>query len=84
MDRPDNGRVMTGTGGLRKMRFAPPSRHMGKSGAMRVCYLWLPGLSRIYLMLIFSKSEMGNLSAAERKYFHKWVEFIRWQAENEA
>jgi hypothetical protein len=36
--RPDAGAVMAGTGGLRKVRFAPPSRHSGKSGAYRVGY----------------------------------------------
>lgn len=36
--RPEAGSVMGGTGGLRKLRFAPPSRHAGKRGAFRVIY----------------------------------------------
>jgi len=39
MHRPEAGAVMQGTGGVRKLRFAPPSWHMGKSGATRVCYI---------------------------------------------
>src|SRR5690606_32693397 len=39
---PEAGAVMTGTGGLRKIRFAPPSRGSGKSGAFRVAYIYLP------------------------------------------
>jgi len=83
MDRPHAGRLMVGTGGLRKTRFAPPSRHIGKSGAMRVGYLWLPEAARVYLLIIFPKNEKENLSAAERRYFHKWIEYIRWQVEHE-
>jgi len=32
--------VIRGTGGIRKMRFAPAVRHGGKSGGCRVCYVW--------------------------------------------
>jgi hypothetical protein len=83
MERPDAGKMMAGTGGLRKMRFAPPSRHIGKSGAMRVGYFWLVELAQIYLLVIFPKNEKENLSVAERKYFSKWIEYIRWHAEHE-
>ncbi len=38
MARPNVGDVMAGTGGVRKLRFAPPSRSGGKSGGLRVCY----------------------------------------------
>ena len=83
MDQPDVGKVMAGTGGLRKMRFAPPSRHVGKSGAMRVGYLCLAEFDRIYLLVIFPKNERQNLSPAERQYFRKWIDYVRWQVENE-
>lgn len=36
IERPDRGAVVAGTGGVRKVRFAPPSWHTGKSGAARV------------------------------------------------
>ena len=39
---PDAGDVMRGTGGVRKLRFAPPSWNTGKSGAARVCYAASP------------------------------------------
>lgn len=38
ISQPDGGAVMAGTGGVRKMRFAPPNWKRGKSGALRVCY----------------------------------------------
>jgi hypothetical protein len=42
MENPLSGKVMSRTGGVRKTRFAPPSRGSGKSGAYRVCYLYFP------------------------------------------
>ena len=36
IDNPEAGQVIPGTGGLRKLRFAPPSWHTGKRGASRV------------------------------------------------
>ena len=56
---------MRGTGGLRKIRFAPPSWHTGKRGAVRVCYAWFPGHARAYFVALFAKNEKANLSAAE-------------------
>ena len=66
MERPDEGAVMKGTGGLRKLRFAPPSWSVGKSGAMRVCYLHFPAHNQVYLVTLFAKNEQDNLTGAER------------------
>ena len=65
MERPDGGDVMRGTGGLRKVRFAPPTWATGKSGATRVCYAHFPQYRRIYLVTVFGKNEKANLSRAE-------------------
>ena len=59
--------VMKGTGGLRKIRFAPPSRGSGKSGSMRVGFAQFPEFRRIYLVTLFLKKDAGNLSAADCK-----------------
>jgi hypothetical protein len=66
MERPDAGDVMRGTGGLRKMRFAPPSWHRGKSGALRVCYALYRDYGLVFLVTFFSKNEQANLMPAER------------------
>jgi hypothetical protein len=57
--------VMKGTGGLRKIRFAPPSRGRGKSGSMRVGFAQFPEFGRIYLVTMFLKKDAENLSAAD-------------------
>ena len=66
MSNPAGPRVMKGTGGLRKIRFAPPSRGKGKSGSMRVGFAQFPECRRIYLVTLFLKKDADNLSAADR------------------
>jgi hypothetical protein len=66
MERPESGVVMPGTGGLRKIRFAPPSWHTGKSGATRVCYVIFADIGYCGLIALFAKNEQSNLNAAQK------------------
>jgi hypothetical protein len=70
------GAVVAGTGGLRKMRFAPPSRHVGKSGAFRVGYTYFQTADAIFLLAIYPKNEQANLTAAEKAEARSLIEFI--------
>ena len=67
MENPLSGKVMRNTGGVRKLRFAPPSRGTGKSGAFRVCYFYFPTYEIVLFVLIFPKSEQPNLTAEQEK-----------------
>jgi hypothetical protein len=62
---PDAAPVLRGSGGLRKLRFAPPSRHTGKRGAMRVGFAYFRLHSAIFVVSMFSKNEVQNFSKAE-------------------
>ena len=64
---PESGDVMKGTGGLRKLRFAPRSARRGKSGSMRVCYALYPEHGFVFLVTLFQKSEQANLTPTERQ-----------------
>lgn len=55
MCRPRAGDLISGTGGLRKLRFAPGGWKSGKSGALRVCYVFLEKYGMVLLCLAFSK-----------------------------
>jgi len=57
---------MKGTGGLRKVRFAPPSWHTGKSGAARVCYAHFAVFDTVSFVTLFAKKDQANLTRAER------------------
>lgn len=59
------------TGGFRKVRFARPSRREGKSGGTRVVYYFLDPQSRIYLLLVYSKSVKDDLTRAEENELRK-------------
>ena len=66
---PEVGDLMPGTGGYRKVRFALPGK--GKSGGARVIYLYGGEDMPIFLITVYSKSEKGNLSKAERNALAK-------------
>jgi hypothetical protein len=67
IDSPDKAPVIARTGGLRKLRFAPPGSGKGKSGAYRVCYAYFPAYGAVALFVIFGKNERSDLSAAEAR-----------------
>ena len=70
--RPDQGKVIPGGGGLRKMRWALAGR--GKSGGARVIYFWFVAQAVIYLLLIYSKNEQEDLTPEQLKLLRKTVE----------
>jgi hypothetical protein len=76
MENPETGSVMSGTGGIRKLRFAPPSMHTGKRGATRVCYAVIFE-DVCYLFTIFPKNQMPNLSASDKAALRSLIADIR-------
>lgn len=66
VDAPTSGKPIPGTGGLRKVRFSPPSWNRGKSGSTRVCYVYFQTASAIYLFTIYTKTQQENLSPADK------------------
>jgi mRNA-degrading endonuclease RelE of RelBE toxin-antitoxin system len=57
---PSQGKVIPGTGGLRKLRFG--TRGKGKRGGLRVIYYWHVEEKTIYLLLVYAKSTSEDLS----------------------
>ena len=68
---PQVGKVMQGTGGVRKMRFALENR--GKSGSIRVIYIDFEIREKLYLLTAYPKSEKDNLTKSERNELKKLV-----------
>ena len=82
-DAPDASPVMSGTGGLRKIRFAPVASAGGKSGGARVCYAHFAEFQLVYLCAVYPKNEKANLTAAERNAYRAVLEsFRRYLREN--
>ncbi len=61
---PEQGAVIRGTGGMRKMRWALPGQ--GKSGGVRVIYLYLTEQERVHLVLVYPKNKKETLTDAEK------------------
>lgn len=72
--RPKAGRIIQGTGGLRKVRFARPGK--GKSGGARVIYYYHNDTKPILLLLIYAKADQDNLTDAQKAQLKKHVNAI--------
>jgi len=60
MQKPDAGDLVRGSGGVRKVRWAPGGR--GKSGGVRVIYYWKKPNHEIWMLTIYSKTERSTIS----------------------
>ncbi len=61
--RPEQGPVIPGSGGLRKIRWGVQGR--GKRGGLRIIYYWDKPSSTFYMLFAYHKNEQGDLSAAQ-------------------
>lgn len=70
MLRPDAGKLIRGSGGLRKIRWNFPGT--GKRGALRVIYYWsLP--DTLFMLFPYRKSEQENLTQDQLKILRRMV-----------
>jgi hypothetical protein len=58
--RPEQGPLIKGGAGLRKVRWAP--RGVGKRGGVRVIYFWRPDDQTFYMLFAYAKTEQGDLT----------------------
>lgn len=79
MDDPQQGAVMPGCGGLRKLRVADVRRGKGKRSGARIIYLHVPEVNQILLLDIYGKGEQENLSAAEKRALSQLANEFRLQ-----
>ncbi len=69
--------VLEGSGGLRKMRFAPSRWNVGKSGAARVCYVHFPEWHIVLLVTAYSKDEQDDIPPDHLAAYRRAIERIR-------
>ena len=62
---PDSGKIIPGSGGLRKLRWAGSGR--GKRGGIRLIYYWFPKQDRLLMLFVFAKNEQADLTAQQLK-----------------
>jgi hypothetical protein len=77
LKNPESGRVIQGTGGMRKLRISDEGRGKGKRGGFRVIYLDLPQVERTHLLALFGKDEKDDISSDEKKALKILVDQIK-------
>lgn len=72
--QPMKGDLISGTGGLRKVRMATDGQ--GKSGSARVIY-FLATAEVIYMLLAYAKNEKDSLTAAEKAELKQLTKLLK-------
>ena len=77
MTSPKAGQPIEGSGGVRKLRFSPAKWPKGKSGALRVCYVFVEEVGIAILALVYEKGAKENIGADELPILRAAVERVK-------
>ncbi len=69
--RPEQGALIRGGGGLRKLRWGVRGR--GKRGGVRVIYYWSPAQETTYMLFAFAKARQSDLTSKQLQILRKVV-----------
>jgi len=69
--RPEQGPLIKGSGGLRKVRWAP--KGVGKRGGVRVIYYWRPDEQVFYMLFAYAKTVQEDLTADQLRVLARVV-----------
>ena len=83
LEGPNRHPVVTGTGGLRKIRFARASEGRGKSSSYRACYACFLDNGVIVLAMVYGKGEQSDLTATQRRSIATVLKTISAQLKGE-
>jgi hypothetical protein len=77
MANPKGGVVVKGTGGLRKLEFAPPrgihGKRRGKRNSCRVGYVYFEQFYTVLLVTAYAKGRKENLTDGEKAVIRKAI-----------
>jgi hypothetical protein len=83
LEGPNRHPVVTGTGGLRKIRFARASEGRGKSSSYRACYACFLDNGVIVLAMVYGKGEQSDLTTTQRRSIATVLKTISAQLKGE-
>ncbi len=69
---PESGKIIPGSGGIRKMRWSGSGR--GKRGGARVIYYWFKEQDNLLMLLIYAKKEKDDLTKVQLRVLKSIVE----------
>lgn len=64
---PETGKIIPGTGGIRKLRCGVEKKHKGTRGGARVIYYFHSDTMPLALLAVYAKNEKIDLSADDKK-----------------
>lgn len=69
---PDIGKVIPGSGGIRKMRWR--KKGIGKRGGLRILYYWFIQPKKILMLFAYQKNVQEDISKDQLKTLRKIIE----------
>ncbi|WP_413499889.1 addiction module toxin RelE [Buttiauxella gaviniae] len=75
LNSPEAGSLIVGTGGCRKVRWA--RQGTGKSSGIRAIYYYYTPSGRLYMLLIYPKSEKDSLTHLEKNTLKSVIEAFK-------
>ena len=70
--KPDAGKIIPGSGGLRKLRWSAGGH--GKRGGIRVIYYWFVSPKVVLMLFAYPKNERDDLTSDQLKQLKNIVE----------
>ena len=70
IESPDTGKIIQGSGGIRKISWSG----RGKRGGSRLIYYWAKNKDKIYMLFIYEKNELSDLTKDQLSALKKAVE----------
>jgi hypothetical protein len=74
---PEQGDLIPGAGGVRKLRWSDARRGKGKRGGLRIIYYCFLSDEEIWLLTLYGKNEASDLSKDEKAQLKKVLEVER-------
>lgn len=71
LNNPKKGDTISGTGGLRKVRWTDQRRDKGKRSGTRIIYYWYVEGGQFWMFTLYDKDELTDLSREQKKIFRK-------------
>jgi len=76
MENPTAGNLITGTGGLRKIRWTLALSSKGKSGGIRNLYIDFMSFDTIFLVNCYGKSSQESITDKEKSMYKSLIKDI--------
>ena len=77
LSNPQAGAVISQAGGFRKMRWPDPRRGKGTRGGLRVIYYHFIEDAQIWLMTLYAKNEINDVTPAQKRTLKAVIEAER-------